>query len=734
MIMIWLIALIFVSLLGYVQSQRAICTISPTNVTSFPISGQIQFQNQSGTVEEYPVLISLQLTGLPPNSVLGFHIHSSGYLGTPDGTGAGGHFNPSGAPHAYPYSQPRHVGDLGNITTSDSGTATVDFGNELIQFQGASSIIGRSVIIHELPDDGISQPTGNSGARIAQGVIGILSPSGQDPIAVADLPTNFATVELRGITSSARQFGRVTFEQQTTDIVAYIKICGLSRGQTYSVQISPYGDLRSSPGSLSVLINNLLSDANGVILQTIPGLAVLAPLSGANSVVGHTVVLTDANVYPLVGGVVGIVSSNPNNTDIVCPVEWASAVLNPTVNSTVKGSVYFRRIGGDANVQVSGQLTGLAPNTTHAFHVHEFGDLSSSDGLSTGGHYNPYGTVHGLPETIPRHIGDFGNLKADLTGTVLINSIYNGSITQGFSSFTSIIGRGLIIHALPDDGSQPNGAAGARLAQGVIGIANTQSNNLLNKAFASPNANVASFVGTCEVKGAVGNSITGRIIFSQSASGMRVRAAICGLAPNTTHGIHIHQYGDLTGSVDLIGDHFNPVINSIHAYPNQTNRHYGDMGNITAGPYNATMDSIFNLMTLNGNNSILGRTVVIHANPDDGISQPRGNAGAFIATCVVGYSTSASLDSIQCFVNNTVAVVVDDGPLSKGQIATIVVCAAIISIVLVIAVASLCYVVVTKAKPTNGGDSIDQLHSPLTSSKSMSELPEENNAIESNNV
>lgn len=678
----WFIALFIVTaIIDIVYAQNAICVLSPTNVTTLSIRGQVSFQNQSGLNPSFPVNVIVNVRGLPPNAILGFHVHQYGYIGIPDGTGAGGHFNPFGAPHAYPYNIPRHVGDLGNITTDANGVASLSINNELIQFQGAASIVGRSVIIHSQADDGISQPTGNAGSRIAQCVIGITPSASGDPPAVADQATSFATAEMRGLTAGITQYGRIIFEQLTTDVVAYLKFCGFTPNGIYSIQLAKTGDLTSVASPFSVLVSGLTADSNGVIYTTTPGLASTAPLSGTSSIVGLTVAVLDVNLNVMLAGVVGIVGSSPNNTDIICAVEWASVALTPTVNSTVKGALYFKHIYNDTKVYVTGQISGFAPNTTHAYHVHEFGDLSSSNAINMGSHFNPLSTPHGLPYTDPRHIGDLGNLFADSTGSVTINSVFNQSLAQGFTLSSSIIGRGLVIHALADDGSQPVGNAGSRLAQGVIGISNAQSSSLVNQAYSSPNDNINNYYGTCEIKGITDPTIVGRIVFSQKSTTMSVQAVICGLPANTSHGIHVHQYGDITGSTDLIGGHYNP-LNSPHAYPDVTNRHYGDLGNITIGANNGTLNATFNLITLNGMNSILGRTVVVHANPDDGVSQPRGNAGAFVATCVIGYAKNATINTLQCFVNGTAPVITDNGLLTKGQIAAIVVCAAIICIVL----------------------------------------------------
>lgn len=144
------------------------------------------------------------------------------------------------------------------------------------------------------------------------------------------------------------------------------------------------------------------------------------------------------------------------------------AVLSATAGNEVTGWIKFEP-QSEGTVKLTWDVSGLQPDSEHAFHVHEFGDLSAADGSAAGGHFNPLGHDHGLPDQEHRHAGDFGNLKADASGhsqgELVVDNI---QLTEGDSA---IIGRGLIIHAKPDDGGQPTGNAGDRIAQAVIGVA-----------------------------------------------------------------------------------------------------------------------------------------------------------------------------------------------------------------------------------------------------------------------
>jgi Cu-Zn family superoxide dismutase len=136
--------------------------------------------------------------------------------------------------------------------------------------------------------------------------------------------------------------------------------------------------------------------------------------------------------------------------------------------SKVSGTVLFEDMQGGVRVRVKAK--GLSPGK-HGFHIHAKGDCSSPDGKSAGGHYNPEKTKHGGPDSPAgsRHAGDLGNLTADGSGNASLNRVFKGISIQGGKN--PIAGRGLIIHAKADDQkSQPTGAAGGRIACGVIGV------------------------------------------------------------------------------------------------------------------------------------------------------------------------------------------------------------------------------------------------------------------------
>jgi Cu-Zn family superoxide dismutase len=146
-------------------------------------------------------------------------------------------------------------------------------------------------------------------------------------------------------------------------------------------------------------------------------------------------------------------------------VTKAIAVLSPTKDSSVSGTVTFTKV--DGGVKIVADVAGLTPGQ-HGFHIHEFGDCSAPDATSAGGHFNPGHMQHGGPDAAVRHAGDFGNLEADASGKAHYERVDTMISLEGADS---IIGHGVIVHAKADDlKTQPTGNAGARVACGAIGV------------------------------------------------------------------------------------------------------------------------------------------------------------------------------------------------------------------------------------------------------------------------
>lgn len=127
----------------------------------------------TGFVSFVKVGDELRVAGLIQNLTPGkhgLHIHDKGDCSASDAASAGAHFNPTHQHHGGPTTAEHHAGDLGNIEADTSGKAVLSLTAKL-ELSGQDSIIGKSVVVHEKEDDLKSDPAGNSGARVACGVI-----------------------------------------------------------------------------------------------------------------------------------------------------------------------------------------------------------------------------------------------------------------------------------------------------------------------------------------------------------------------------------------------------------------------------------------------------------------------------------------------------------------------------------------------------------------------------------
>ena len=132
-----------------------------------PVHGVVTFVRKGRTT-----LVNANLSGFKPDSSHGMHIHENGDCSARDAASAGEHFNPTSSDHGGPADPAHHSGDLGNVTADSKGEVYATFEISDGTFgNGPDSIIGRGVIVHAARDDLKSQPAGNSGARVACGLI-----------------------------------------------------------------------------------------------------------------------------------------------------------------------------------------------------------------------------------------------------------------------------------------------------------------------------------------------------------------------------------------------------------------------------------------------------------------------------------------------------------------------------------------------------------------------------------
>jgi len=144
----------------------------------------------------------------------------------------------------------------------------------------------------------------------------------------------------------------------------------------------------------------------------------------------------------------------------------AAATLHGREGTTIAGEATFTDLS-DGTVRVVVHVVGVDGEGLHGFHLHETGDCSAADFSSAGGHFNPTGAIHGAPDSAEHHAGDLGNIEILADGSAHVELIAHG-ITVGEGE-GSVVGRSVILHEAADDyQTQPTGAAGGRLACGVI--------------------------------------------------------------------------------------------------------------------------------------------------------------------------------------------------------------------------------------------------------------------------
>ncbi|MHA7681502.1 superoxide dismutase family protein [Cupriavidus sp. PET2-C1] len=151
--------------MGMGSSDTAVAALASKSGTA--TQGSITFTQRGDKV-----LVKADVTGLPPNTEHGFHVHEKGDCSAPDAMSAGGHFNPTGKPHGSMSMPDHHAGDINNLKADATGRAQASFELTGVTLgAGPTSLVGRAVVVHKDPDDYKTQPTGNSGGRIACGVI-----------------------------------------------------------------------------------------------------------------------------------------------------------------------------------------------------------------------------------------------------------------------------------------------------------------------------------------------------------------------------------------------------------------------------------------------------------------------------------------------------------------------------------------------------------------------------------
>jgi Cu-Zn family superoxide dismutase len=150
---------------SYDMAPPARVLLQPTQ--GYSATGDMQLSPIEGGVR-----LQGQVSGLKPGAQHGFHVHDKGDCSAPDASSAGGHFNPHSHDHGFHTSAAHHAGDLPALQADAQGVAKLDVVMPGLSLSaGVDSIRGKALVVHRDPDDGRSQPAGNSGPRVACGVI-----------------------------------------------------------------------------------------------------------------------------------------------------------------------------------------------------------------------------------------------------------------------------------------------------------------------------------------------------------------------------------------------------------------------------------------------------------------------------------------------------------------------------------------------------------------------------------
>ncbi len=176
----------------------------------------------------------------------------------------------------------------------------------------------------------------------------------------------------------------------------------------------------------------------------------------------------------LIGFLFFIDCSSINSSKSTTKNIYATAPINAASGSSVSGLVSF--VDSAGSVYLTADVDGLSEGK-HAIHIHEFGDCSTFDAKSAGGHWNPTHTTHGEWDNHHFHLGDIGNIDADTSGNGKISLKTDLWCLGCEDSTKNILGKSIIIHEGEDDfTSQPSGNAGPRVGCGVIVLDQTALN------------------------------------------------------------------------------------------------------------------------------------------------------------------------------------------------------------------------------------------------------------------
>ncbi len=343
------------------------------------------------------------------------HVHAYGdWSDLNNATSAGGHYNPAGAIHYLPTeSNTRHQGDMGNIIANADGQVYLRRTFNLLTISGNNNnIVGRAVVLHQLLDQGVyAQPTGNSGLRVAMGVIGLTS---QTALPAADpVPVVSANVRMRGTTRQPGVNGmvRLVHDPTTSMTNVIVTVNGLPPNKPLGLNVYDFGDLTYADGSRVSTgghfnpfgwdhgcppygyrhvgdLGNITARANGT--ANVQFSVDLLTLVGDFSVIGRSLVIWDSPgpCYPemqgdgllgfiLAQGVIGteFITGQTAHTTNVLNSKPGTAMYVATLTATTAaagadapdayGTVWIREGADPSKHYVYAHLYNLPPLTVH---------------------------------------------------------------------------------------------------------------------------------------------------------------------------------------------------------------------------------------------------------------------------------------------------------------------------------------------------------------------------------
>jgi len=355
----------------------------------------------------------------------------------------------------------------------------------------------------------------------------------------------------RGTNNDANVTGTITFVTNGDMVDMTVNIQGITQNPdiAHGIHVHQWGDLSNYTSAASAGGHFDISgkshgcenttdrqtgdtgnwQATGGVISGSKSLDLMG-LTGNNSIIGRAVILhqltDDCGTVNLgnagtrlafcVIGVGNPASQTGTTNDAVAGIPTTTRAvceLKPTNGNSVSGRVWFEQDSPSGATTVKAKIDGITGY--HGFHIHAWGDLSYNNGTYAGGHFNPTAVNHGIPPTTTRHVGDMGNIYY-YSSNIAYYQYANDAIT--LTGTNNVIGHAVIVHAAFDDCTNPVGAAGARLAQCVIGIADPAAYNPVAAGFPASGVETTQNNTACSLS-STSTSATGTAATATSTTG-----------------------------------------------------------------------------------------------------------------------------------------------------------------------------------------------------------------------